>query len=162
MNKLFINKKNELTQKKKKGFTLIELIIVIAIIAILAAMAIPKFNAVRIDAKVNNDVAAAKNIQSATQTLMANGVIEETEKKPIIIQSNSEKGQKIAARVDSNKGGTDTIVRPEALTTQYFEVKVTNGEVVVGVTGKDNNEMYQLLPADPADKESYAEAARAK
>ncbi len=36
---MFLRKQN----KKKKGFTLIELIIVIAIIAILAAIAIPNF-----------------------------------------------------------------------------------------------------------------------
>ena len=45
MNNLSIRKMNELSKKKKKGFTLVELIIVIAIIAILAAIAIPKFGA---------------------------------------------------------------------------------------------------------------------
>lgn len=41
---LSIRKKNELAKKKKKGFTLIELIIVIAIIAILAAIALPRLD----------------------------------------------------------------------------------------------------------------------
>lgn len=72
MNKLILNQKNELKQNKKKGFTLVELIIVIAIIAILAAMAIPKFSSIRIDAKVSNDVAAAKNIQTQIATAIAN------------------------------------------------------------------------------------------
>ena len=38
---------NKIINKKKKAFTLIELIIVLAIMAIIAAIAIPNFMAVR-------------------------------------------------------------------------------------------------------------------
>ena len=60
-------------KKRKKGFTLIELIIVIAIIAILAAIAIPKFATIRKNANITTDIANAKNIHS----IVAQGIADE-------------------------------------------------------------------------------------
>lgn len=62
----------KVVNKKKKGFTLIELIIVIAIIAILAAIAIPKFATIRHNANVTTDIANAKNIHSIVAQGIAN------------------------------------------------------------------------------------------
>lgn len=59
--------------KRKKGFTLIELIIVIAIIAILAAIAIPNFLAIQRRSKVQADIETGKNIYNATLALVAEG-----------------------------------------------------------------------------------------
>lgn len=61
--------------KKKKGFTLIELIIVIAIIAILAAIAIPNFLSIQRKSKVKADIASAKTVYDATSALIAEGKI---------------------------------------------------------------------------------------
>lgn len=61
--------------KKKKGFTLIELIIVIAIIAILAAIAIPNFLSIQRKSRVKADIASAKTIYDATSALIAEGKI---------------------------------------------------------------------------------------
>lgn len=60
---------------KKKGFTLIELIIVIAILGIIAAIAVPKFGSVQKNAKIKADASSAKIIADAVTVLMADGQI---------------------------------------------------------------------------------------
>ena len=158
MNNLSIRKMNEIS-KKKKGFTLVELIIVIAIIAILAAMAIPKFSAVRIDAKVSNDLAAAKNIQSATATMVANGTIKAAQPKLAVPGAAGTTGEEIAKRVASNNGSA---LAPEAISGATFNVTVTaDGDVTVVVTASDID--YQLVPEPSTstvkNKSDYAKAA---
>lgn len=58
-------------KKVKKGFTLIELIVVIAILGILAAVLIPKFTSFTDDARKNSAKSEAKTCQTAVSSYYA-------------------------------------------------------------------------------------------
>jgi len=64
------------TMKNQKGFTLIELMIVIAIIAILAAIALPAYSDYTKKAKVSEVILAASSVRTAVSEYAAgNGVL---------------------------------------------------------------------------------------
>ena len=65
---------NKSMQKLQKGFTLIELMIVIAIIGILAAIAIPAYQDYTIRAKVTEGLSVADSVKTAiAETYQSNG-----------------------------------------------------------------------------------------
>lgn len=126
MNNLSIRKTNELSKKKKKGFTLVELIIVIAIIAVLAAIAIPKFGQITRDANIKADIATAKNIHGIAAQIVAEG--------------GTVSDSAVAAKLD---GSPATLPNTKATKTK-FQVTYTqsSGDIVVKDSSATALEIY--------------------
>ncbi|EOU1702784.1 prepilin-type N-terminal cleavage/methylation domain-containing protein [Clostridium perfringens] len=121
--------------KKKKGFTLIELIIVIAIIAILAAIAIPNFLSIQRKSKVKADVASAKTIYDATSALIAEGKIVPSGSNVTFTLNPAQNGgegtitasNNKSTEADSLKSYLQTIPAVKTNSASHFEV-VVGGE----------------------------------
>lgn len=64
-------------RKKKKAFTLIELVIVLAVLAIIALIAIPNFNKVRTDSQIKADERTMDVIKRVVTMEIANQNIDE-------------------------------------------------------------------------------------
>lgn len=137
MNNLLRKKTNELTKKKKKGFTLIELIIVIAIIAILAAIAIPKFGAVRENSNKTSDIANAKNISLAVSKAIAEGTVTYSSSSatgPSALNAVGSESYDITKQLDGITQTTN--LKTTGHTTETFQVTIsTSGNVTVTTSG---------------------------
>lgn len=127
-----MNKRN-----KKRGFTLIELIIVIAIIAILAAIAVPAFGQIRTKANVSADLGNARTIYSLVTTEIASDNIQIPATGIVTTTLD-----KIAGNTSGTTVNIESQIEPKPIVKTYqnfvYYVSIdSNGNVQISV-GKEN------------------------
>jgi type IV pilus assembly protein PilA len=135
--------KNANNKKKKRGFTLIELIIVIAIIAILAAIAIPKFGEVRKDAALKADVANAKTIANSATALMADGELADD---TYVVDNDTTTGNtnKIEEYLQNSPA-------PKSKDYTKYVVKIAKGQVAITMNKENDTTGVNLFPVAVTD-----------
>lgn len=106
--------------KKRRGFTLIELVMVVAILGTLSSIALVKFTDVGKDSKVNSDYVTASNIATAAK---------------LALNSNVDEGN-INLNYLVNEKYLESIPKPQSVDGKEFEVHVSNGDVTVEIDKK--------------------------
>ncbi|WP_425448624.1 type II secretion system protein [Dethiothermospora halolimnae] len=121
----------------KKGFTLIELIVVIAILGILAAIAIPRLGGFRDSASSAADEATAATIANAITLHYAN--IGAPSKK-VDVAIDSELDTEIKKMITDSDGAVPTPQDKDA--SNFFAVVSTDGSVKVYYDNADGTQLY--------------------
>lgn len=127
--------------KKKKGFTLIELIIVLAVMAIIALIAIPNFAAVRENSKIKADKQSCETIKRTvlmlvsdeTVTVTANTTISFTPGTAITKNENNGLSQDEAGKIEEALKEVKAPQGPKEF--KKGEDKATTYEITINADG---------------------------
>lgn len=108
--------------KKKKGFTLIELVIVLAVLAIIALIAIPNFTRVRNNALKQADDTSCEQITNITQTAIAEGVVKPVKGTPytLTITFDEDGNPEIETSMPFGKDANGDEFDEEALAAEHY------------------------------------------
>lgn len=115
-------------QKKKKGFSLIELIIVLAVMAIIAMIAIPNFTAVRDNSKLKADTQSCETIKRAVLMLVADDTIKGNGN--IVITPETSTATTAPSTITPGPGNTKTVV--QTIDEALKEVKKPQAKTATG------------------------------
>lgn len=148
--------KRETKRRNNKGFSLVELIIVIAIMAILAGILAPQFIKYIKKSRVSTDIQNAQQIATAISAEYADAGEETTVGFVVINDTTGAAGWKTGAVAEGNRALKDVlggVPKVKAESGKYFAYSVeTGGTVKVSVveSGADEHSTDVLYPTQPA------------
>ena len=124
-------------KKKKKGFTLVEVIIVLAIIAIIAAIAIPNLTKVRQQSKIKADRQSVETLERTINMLITDGTIPFSGSEIVFTMTDagSITASGVASTViDEVKSYLDGTKKPQEEGKIGYEIKITASGTVEAKT----------------------------
>lgn len=122
--------------KNKKGFTLVELMVVVAILGILVAVAVPVYNNVTGDAKINACASNIRTIQSALMQAQIEG------KAPTA--SDTDAGTAVAKLVADGYLQSAPVCPGDK--TSKYKVTVDKNKLTVECTSADKDKHNAAVP----------------
>lgn len=139
------------TKRNNKGFSLVELIIVIAIMAILAGVLAPQFVKYIGRSRTSTDIQNAQQIATALSAEFADTARATEVTQQVVSDANSTKAwddttKDAGANNRSQKDVFGGVPKVKADSDYHFVYSITkSGEVTVSVT-KDNTNLVELYP----------------
>ena len=141
--KLFELRDKKLKENKKKGFTLVELIVVLVILAILAALLIPTLTGYINKAKEKSIIAETRQVVMAAQTIADEqyGTLTLTGSKTVTFSLN--KADKAKSSATTNADGSSVINLSRDEIAELAEVTSANIDAIEGSKGKITKVVYK-------------------